>query len=257
MFPRTAPALARRAPHDRATRHLPFAQGLIGQLPTDASVVSLWGGIGSAVHWLADLADQPGWRYTVVDSDERLLAEVPTDLARTERRTAATLPSLPANADLVLVTAVDELAAASLPRVADWIARTGAPVLIGPTVDGTVRWLPPHELDEQVHAAVRLHQRSQGPGPQAAPWLADHLRLRAYDVQVAAAPWRLASTDRATIHELVEWTAGAASSVHPDRSTVEAWRHTRLLQARVDAVDVTVGQWDMMARPSKRASPRL
>ncbi|MEN0062096.1 MAG: hypothetical protein AAGA48_08065 [Myxococcota bacterium] len=253
MNHRTAAALARRAPFDGAARYLPFAETFVGHMPDEAHVVSLGDGIGSTVKWLRSQFEvAQRWTFTVVDSDHALLEMVPDGLASIEQRGPHQLADWAVAVDGVLVTDLAGVDSEGLALVSSWVARSRAPLLAGPVPDGSVRWHPRHPHDEQLQAAVRLHQRVTGAGPHAATWLADHLRIRGYDVRAVAAPWQVESRQRAMVRRLIEDTAAQASLIHGDRSMIEAWRHTRLLQARVDAVEVTVGQWDVVALPAER-----
>ncbi|MEM6926725.1 MAG: hypothetical protein AAF602_07365 [Myxococcota bacterium] len=249
MNPRTSAALARRAPVARAARHEPFVNAFMDAVPAGGHVVSMAGGIGATVEWLWERSER--WTLTVVDTEDELLEQVPPWLARTERRSIHELDGWAVSVDGVVVAGLDHLDFDGLALLARWVVRQGAPVFTGPTLDGTIRWRPGHESDDAVQAAVRLHQRAVATGPDAAGWFADHLRILGYDVQLASAPWRVVPSDRATIRRLVDQTASTAAAIHPDRATVDAWRHTRLLQARAEVVQCSVGQCDLLGLPPR------
>lgn len=252
MNQRTPATLARRAPFDRAARHGPFVDAFLARLPERPHVVAVGDGIGSTVAWLRDVVDRD-WTFTVVDTDPSLLDKVPRTLAHTERRSIAALDEWDVSVDAVLVAELDRVDFEGLALLAQWVARAFVPVLAGPTPDGTQRWLPAHEHDDAVLAALRLRERATASGPNAAHWFADHLRVLGYEVELASVRWAVETSDGAMVRRLVEQTAAAASAIHPDWALVEAWRHTRLLQARADVVEVSVGQWDLVGIPGHTA----
>jgi len=153
--------------------------------------------------------------------------------------------------DLVTAAAFFDLVSPDwIARFAETVAAAGAVFYTVLIYDGEEVWMPAHNADSAVIAALHQHQRGdKGFGPAAGPAAADILIRRfaeaGYHVRAAPSPWRLDAPDRALIAALAEGTAEAARETGQiDTRTAEAWR-----DARAGAEAATIGHVDVLALP--------
>ncbi len=153
--------------------------------------------------------------------------------------------------DLVTAAAFFDLVSAEwIARFVETVAAAGAVFYTVLIYDGEEVWMPAHDADAAVLAALHQHQHGdKGFGPAAGPDAADLLIRRfaeaGYHVYAASSPWRLEAPDRALIAALAEGTAQAARETGMiDAATAEAWR-----AARVSADAAIIGHVDVLALP--------
>jgi len=248
--------LALREPFDHAARAASLATGLRSALDPGAAewhLLELGGGTGSGVRWLAPRLGRPA-RFTVLDHDPELLQRVDPALATTRVADVRDLDAWPDRVDAVTLQALLDLVDLDfLVGLADAVTDRGIPLLAALTVDGRVRWSPPHPDDEAVQAAFRVHQLGDrgfggSVGPFAAPILADLLRCRGYEVELVRADWHIPASATAMLAAMVDGAAQAAGEVGTrgvDVAAWAAWRHARL-------GPLTVGHLDLLGRPARR-----
>lgn len=272
--------LRQREPYDHAARDASLVARLSEALPERAiTVLDLACGIGSGFRYVAPKLQRPGrrQRWILVDHDPALLDAVPEaigawagglGLAVAERGGVLTVgprievqlvqldlraPGDWPEADAVTAQALLDLVDEGF--LADLDLRLGRrPLLAALSVDGRVHWHPSDPDDEAVQRAFRAHQRTDrgfgpSPGVHAAPWLAALLRARQMNVSLAEADWRIPTSDRAMVEEMVAGIAHAAREVG-DPALVEAWTARR--RAEPAGVGLTVGHLDLLALPRGR-----
>ncbi len=211
-----------------------------------------------------------------------------------------------ADTDLITASALLDLVDANwLEDFADLCARIGCVVLITLSVDGN--WhidtdpgessaiAPGSDVDDEfVRTAFNEHQRgdkggTRALGPDAATRLAELLRTRGFDVELAPSPWRLSSAipaQAALARALIDGWRDAASAQCPEaRTRIAAWHqrrqaalgHTSIEQAGLkqagmgeaekgetgmeDAtrgwahLEITLGHLDLLALPRRSTTP--
>lgn len=153
--------------------------------------------------------------------------------------------------DLVTAAAFFDLVSPDwIARFVETVAAAGAVFYTVLIYDGEEVWMPAHDADSAVIAALHQHQHGdKGFGAAAGPDAADMLIRRfaeaGYHVYAAPSPWRLGAPDRALIAALAEGTAEAARETGMvDAATAEAWR-----AARTSADAAIIGHVDILALP--------
>lgn len=276
-----------REPFDHAARSeavaARFADALQGTGPP-LRLLALGAGLGSGLRWLAPRLGGPQ-EWILVDHDPRLLSEAGAVLERWAEQTGRairrdgpvrwlgplsvrtlqadlrSLEALPDAIDAVVCQALLDLASHDwLAALAEWLAARRLPFLAALTVDGRVRWSPPHPLDEPIQAAFRLHQlgdRGFGPSPGwgAAQQMADHLKMHGYSTYLERADWQIGPRAPEMLAHMVQGTAEAARELHPHPAHVDRWEQHRLQAVRSGELSLKVGHVDLVATPGPPDAP--
>ncbi len=285
--------LALREPADAAARAAdlvpPFAAALAATVPAGAPLrlVDLGAGTGANFRWLAPrlaaLADRhQHWR--LVDVDPALLARAEGETRiwaavrgwATERLGAGfavragarcwrvetvrfdlagglgALPSVPGEG-ITAAALLDLVSAAWLDDLAEWVTASTAPILVGLSFDGAMRWRPAELADRRVAAGFTADQRRDkgfGPalGPAATDRLAARLAAAGWRVRRRRSPWRLAAGDP-LLPRLVEIVAAGAARDPQVRSGIAAWAERRRAQAAAGGLAAIIGHCDLLAHP--------
>lgn len=248
-------------------------------------VVDLGTGTGSNPRYLCP--HLPAWqRWTLVDGDPALLAQLPVHMAAWATRknlacvqkagevfvtgAEGALSLHPQRADLArfpiaalstgpaLVTAsalLDLVSEAWLDGLVNACAQQGAAVLFALTYDGRAEITPPHPDDALVTALVNQHQRMDkgfGPalGPDAPARVGEMLRRAGYTVERASSDWRLGAGRARLQDELVAGWADAAVELSPgETDRIRNWERERRSRISAGALAVLVGHQDVAAWP--------
>lgn len=115
--------------------------------------------------------------------------------------------------------------------------------------NGRQRWTPHRPTDNRIAGALhRLQLADRGFGPAAGPaapaLLSDYFRVSGYSVIEGDSPWRLDSSDRMLIAELVRGYAFAAAETgEVDDQTIETW-------VKVNRTAAEIGHTDTFAAPA-------
>ena len=272
--------LALREPHDHAARADELTQQLCRYLRSRSAdsdkgairVLDLACGTGSSLRYLAPrLGASQHW--TMVDRDPALLARlsgeerpqvaiepVCLDLVEDlERLPLAGVDLITASALLDLVSAgwLERLIAAVLDARKQQTARSGPPALLfALSYDGSVIWQPALPEDGAAVALFNRHQRSDkgfGPalGPSAAGEAALQLQAAGFTVTQASSTWRLGPADTAIQREFLVGIAGAAATLAPESTRLQAWLQERLALVDRGHSAVEVGHQDVLAVPPR------
>lgn len=254
--------LALREPFDHAARSVPLARRFAERLPACPELVDLACGRGSGARFVAaHLCSRARWQLW--DHDPVLLAEASASglpAASLECRVVDLRESLSEASGLrrldgVVTQALLDLVSHDwLVALADWLAELRVPFLAGLTVDGRVRWTPPHPLDAEVQAAFVAHQSldrgfGPSPGPRAATVLGALLAERGFGVEIARADWQVPPEATAMLSFMVDGTAEAAAVTHPEPQRVAAWQAARRQAVAAQQVGLMVGHLDLFAWP--------
>lgn len=223
-------------------------------------------------------------RWTLVDSDARLLATVPEHLSawaarqgtgferdgelvrvrgddldlevRTHRADLAQDPLPVAGGDLVTGSALlDLVSEAWLAGLANRLPEVGAAALFALSYDGLAAWQPHVAGDEEIVKLVNQHQRTDkgfGPalGPDAAATAARLFEARGLSVEEGRSDWRLGPGDQALQQHLHAGWAAAASEMAPHRAeAIQTWLARRIDLLEAGQGHVTVGHLDTLALP--------
>ena len=181
-----------------------------------------------------------------------------------------------ADSDLITASALLDLVDANwLEDFADCCLRLGCAVLITLSVDGhwhidaapgsTSNISPgispgPDADDDFVRTAFNAHQRQDkggaaALGPDAAPRLAELLRARGFEVELAPSPWRLSAAEpaqAALARALIDGWRAAASEQRPEaRARIAAWHQRRLAALEQSHLHITLGHLDLLALPRR------
>jgi hypothetical protein len=265
-----------REPVDRAARSTAVVRFVAASLPaaTSLRVLDLGAGTGSNLRYLAD--HLPGdQRWTLVDHDPALLAEIPARVraaggdAELTWRVDGRLRQVSVRANdlrrlsaglfegVQLVTA-----SALLDLVSDtWIAslvercRTaGASALFALNYDGRIECTPGDPDDKTTLALVNRHQRTDkgfGPaaGPNAISGAADRFARAGYDVCRGRSDWTLGPGELELQRQLVIGWAEAARATEPSSASgVRNWQERRLAHIATGASRIRVGHEDLGCR---------
>jgi len=266
---------------DAGSRPAELADGLAAEVRRRAGphrparLVDLGAGSGANLRWLAPrIAGDQEW--TLVDADARLLAAsageldawrlaVPAATAWPVQTVRLDLASeldrlrLGATDGVTCSALLDLVSAGWIERLADALAPGRPPVLAALSVDGELRWDPPHPEDRDVAAALRRDQaRDKGFGAAlgaAAPAAAARvLAARGYRVEQRASAWRIAAGEAAMLHAMVEGIAAAASAAAAaEAPAIAAWRRSREREIARGGLSLAVGHVDLLALPGPPA----
>jgi SAM-dependent methyltransferase len=153
--------------------------------------------------------------------------------------------------DLVTAAAFFDLVSADwIARFVETVAAAGAVFYTVLIYDGEEVWMPAHDADAAVLAALHQHQQGDkgfggAAGPDAADLLIRRFAEAGYHVYAAPSPWRLGAPDRPLIAALAEGTAEAVQETGMvEKSAAEIWR-----AARVNADAAIIGHVDILALP--------
>jgi hypothetical protein len=280
--------LALREPVDFASRSSALTLALLDALPPRAPlhVLDLGTGTGSNVRYLMPQLPSPQ-RWTLIDHDADLLAEIPRRLAawadaagygthtaddglwirgdRLECR-IETRPLDLRNLDRALVAGHHLVTgSALLDLVSDrWLqdlaAACGAnraAVLFALTYSGDTHCTPPEPEDDDVTALMNRHQHGdKGFGPAAGPEAAERAVIAfeqaGYVVQRARSDWHLES-DRAPLQtSLFEgWQRVAAAMAPDDAASYRDWLARRLAHLAAGRSQIVVSHEDLAAWPKR------
>lgn len=252
-----------RAPADAAARDGALLACAAAHLQAVAApvVVDLGSGTGATVRAFGDQAPEDT-RWRLVDHDADLLRDARRrggagiETVCADLRDPGALPL--ADARLVTASALFDL------MPGDWIAALVADLararigLYGAlSYDGMMRWDPAMPQDETIVRAFNAHQlRDKGLGPALGPGAADALaqtmRRRGFEVQVAQSPWRLGRAETALQAELVAGIGAAAAEMGADGA--EAWVQAR--QAASGSATCVVGHVDVLALPPMKSQSK-
>lgn len=240
-------ALRRRA--DSAARH--HARDLVEQV-VDAgprTAIDLGAGTGANHDHLSPL--MPGTTWVLLDHDAALLEDATPWVTRVVGGVELLPSMVGAAAPPLLITCsalLDLLDATQLTTIVDALSRRGVIGLFSLTVDGSVRFDPPHPTDAALTDAFNAHQRRSGrPGPGAAAFLADACRERGLHVEEAATPWRLDRSDAPLVQRLLrERVAAASEQERGQASAFKKWLTEREKQLAAGALEVEVGHVDVL-----------
>jgi SAM-dependent methyltransferase len=255
--------LALREPFDHVARAPAVTAAALAHLrPRSAPlIVDLGCGRGSALRFLRPRLDgRVRWR--LVDQDRGLLevaaraldeaddvAFRAADLRRDE------LAPLIEGADLVSAAAVIDLVdTAWLERLVTAARAAGAALLVTGSVDGRVRWAPPHAADADMVAAYVAHQSGEkgfgrALGPKAPARLRSILAGQGFATVAGRGDWTAVGDpvlQRAYLAGVVE--ALGEHGVARDR--LDAWAAFRLAAIEAGPSRLTVGHVDLFAAPT-------
>ena len=258
--------LALRQPYDRVARNVAVLAVVDATMrrKDKLRILDLACGAGASVGALSGRSRAAqAWR--LVDKDAGLLAlaarlplpphvAVETALRDLSRDMAEELRR---PLDLVTVSALlDLVSEAWLAEFVAELARRAIPLYAALTYDGRMSFDPSDPLDEEIVAAVNVHQRGDkgfGPslGPTAAAAAIGRLDAAGFHVTHGASDWHLGPQDRAIQTALLDGAAAAAwEAGRPSARHVASW-----LAGRRDAVAagrsaIRVGHVDFVAVPS-------
>lgn len=250
--------LALREPLDHAARDKGLLKQAIRLLPPEGGTI-LDLGCGTGSTYRAFAAAQAGrHRWRLVDNDPDLLAEAEQlcgPHVETEQADISDLDSVDFDGvSLVTASALLDLCSESwMRRLAERVAASGAVLYAALNYDGSVRWRPADDYDEDIVHAFNRHQtRDKGFGPALGPDAARRIEQAfgelGYSTSRAPSPWRIspASND---MHKLfVTGLADAAlESGEVSKSITGDWLRDRAtLQTGATCV---VSHVDLLARP--------
>jgi SAM-dependent methyltransferase len=283
-----------REPVDSESRARPLERLLSERLRAGGGerlrIADLGAGTGSNLRHLAPrLAEQDGGRqrWTLLDADPALLAEVPErtstwaraqgygvvdkdgglevtgraespftlDIA-TQESDLSHDPLPVGGVDLVTGSALLDLVSREwLQAFTSRLRESGAACLIALSYDGHIAWQPSIAGDEEVVRLVNRHQRGektfgQALGPDGGAVAAAELESAGFTVETAQAPWRLGPGDQALQQHLHAGWAAAASEAAPHRAeAIRAWLERRMDLLESGQGHVTVGHLDVLALP--------
>ncbi|MCV0394792.1 MAG: class I SAM-dependent methyltransferase [Rhizobiaceae bacterium] len=216
----------------------------------DPLAVDLGAGTGSTARAVGANAA----RWLLVDRDPVLLEEARhrlDDRAETIEADLAEVEDLPLDgARLVTASALFDLAGAEwIERIADAVAKRGAGLYAALTYDGRMEWQPRDADDQPVTEAFNRDQKrdkglGEALGPDAGEALADAMRRRGYQVEIADSLWRLEGGQAALQRELLTGIAEAATRGGFDAA---GWLERRLVLTR--SGHCSVGHVDILAVP--------
>ncbi|HEY4212652.1 MAG TPA: class I SAM-dependent methyltransferase [Steroidobacteraceae bacterium] len=268
--------LALREPADTAARSTAVVDRLAALLRARplSRFVDLGCGTGANPRYL-QARTSGAQQWTLVDSDEGLLAHARTRMAHVETRQidlASGLDSLPLEeGGVVTASALLDLVSA------DWLRRLLARchasrsiLLFALSYDGRIELSPREADDDWIRDLVNRHQRTdKGFGPALGPAATDFARTCLeelnYRVEVAPSDWVLGAADARIQEELLKgWAAAAAEVAAGETSAIEMagddrasaarvrcdrWLTTRLAHLSRGVSGVRVGHQDLIAWP--------
>ncbi|MEL6344483.1 MAG: class I SAM-dependent methyltransferase [Myxococcota bacterium] len=260
--------LALREPFDHGARCVRLTQTLRRHFQDRGGqplrVVDLACGRGSNLRYLAPRLPGPQ-RWLLVDQDPELLADAPgagwmrsVTVEHMQADLRQGFDQLPGDIDLVVASALLDLASEGwLEGLAAFCRRRQLPLLAALTVDGRIRWNPPHPLDPYVDRHFKAHQlgdRGFGPSPgwQATRRINDRFVQGGFSVLTAPADWQIGSIHRQMLSEMARGIAGAAAEMSPNGRVVRHWRDERLRQIEAGVASLMVGHLDLLALPPVR-----
>jgi hypothetical protein len=263
----TADWLSLRESADRAARSLAVTRIAVDALPAGiVKALDLATGTGANVRYLAPHLP-PDQDWLVVDSDERLMNDLPIHMdwsklrgARIECRRVNLLELDTSNivAGRTLVTAsalLDLVSEPWLSSLAEQCRREGAIVLLALTYNGRITWSPLEAEDDVIRRLVNRHQRTDkgfGPalGPEARVRAEQYFTRVGYAVTRAPSDWELDTDARDMQRELIDGWADAAVAIEPGRvESIAAWQRKRHSHVAAGRSRVVVGHDDLAAVP--------
>jgi SAM-dependent methyltransferase len=237
------------------------------RLPAASRLLDLGCGTGANLRHLAPRLGRARQHWMLVDADPTVLAALPGEMAGREgparydamRLDLATgLEDLPfGDVDGVTASALlDLVSQAWLDRLVTAVARAGLPVLFTLSVDGRVAWLPEDPEDGAVLHALRADQgidKGFGPalGPAAPEVCVRLLAAAGFEVETAAADWRLGPEDAGMLEALLGFHGDAASQAGLAAPVVAGWRARRRAALSRGALRVVIGHADIAAWPAR------
>ena len=264
----TANWLSLREPVDRASRSVSITRMAVDALPPGVvHAVDLATGTGANVRFLAPYLP-PGQDWLVVDSDDRLLNEVPIQMdwsnpslgVRIECRHVdlSRLDTSNVVEGRTLVTAsalVDLVSDEWLLSLAEQCHRAGAVVLLALTYNGRIALSPVEPADDVVRRLVNRHQQTDkgfGPavGPDARVRAAHHFHRRGYWVTRAPSDWELDPDARDIQSQLIDGWTEAAVEIDPGKADrIREWQRQRHAHVVARRSRMVVGHDDLVAIP--------
>lgn len=281
--------LQRREPFDAAARDRALAQRFSAALDdsTPRRIIDLAAGSGANFRALAPLlagdqdwllldndslliaaqaaqiahwSQQNGWRCGEIDGG--VLVETATarwqvraqkiDLARDLEQI-----DLAACDGVVSAAFLDLVSTSWLDRLCDLLQRFGKPLLAVLTVDGRRAWHPALPADARIQAAFQRHQHGdKGFGPAigglATSGLAERLMACGYAVSTARSDWRIDSTHREMLLQMVTESAAVACEAEPAAAALFAdWSAQRNAQIGAGVLALDIGHLDLLAVPAR------
>jgi hypothetical protein len=252
--------LALREPIDAVARSRVLAAAAAGSLGPSRPVraLDLATGTGSNVRFLAGyLPFEQEW--LLVDSDERLLQQLPSRLPRL--RFDAKIVDLDRLEQAAIVEGRALVTASALLDLVSerWLAMlvrecapAGATVLFALSYDGRILLSPEDPEDARLRDLVNAHQRTDkgfGPalGPDAVVRAEEHFARAGYRMRRESSDWVLGDDHPQLQRELIEGWAAAASEIAPaDSREIAGWRERRLGHVAAGRSAVVVGHVDLL-----------
>ncbi len=284
--------LQRREPFDEAARARNLARGFDAALEGSAPrrIIDLAAGSGANFRALAPLlaGDQ---EWLLLDSDPLLIAAQTAEIARWSQAKgwrcsnsaggvlvetgdarwqvhaqkidlAQDLEQVDLAACDGVVTAafLDLVSTAWLDRLCDWLKRFDKPLLAVLTVDGRREWQPALSADARIQAAFQRHQHGDkgfgsAAGKLATSDLAARLMALGYAVSTARSDWRIDSTHREMLLQMVTESAAVACEAEPAAAALFTdWSAQRNEQIGAAVLALAVGHLDLLAVTTRQTS---
>ena len=271
-----------REPADRAARASDVTRFVTAALPVQTSlgVLDLGAGTGSNLRYLVD--HLPGdQRWTLVDHDRGLLAEIPLRMRASGADAGLTVrvrdgrchvsireqdlrtldPSLFEGVGLVTAAALLDLVSETwIEALVRRCQAAAASALFALTYDGRIACAPIDAEDELVVALVNRHQRTDkgfgaAAGPTATSVTAQHFARAGYEIRRARSDWRLGPDSAELQQQLVIGWAAAASAIDPSSAArVHDWLARRQAHIAADTSRILVGHEDLGCVASVRGA---
>lgn len=195
-------------------------------------------------------------RWVLVDHDPALLELATPDSIRVQAPVSE-LPALLRSYQPALVTCsalLDLLTQGEITGLVAAVAAARLPALFALSVDGLVRFDPPHADDEALMAAFDRHQARAGrAGPAAAAMARGAAEASGLVVTQMATPWRLTATngDAVVGRFLTERVASAVEQDPALSGRGARWLEERLAQSAEGRLTVVVGHEDLLLEPPR------
>ena len=249
--------LALREPQDHAARCIGLARIFAQVVGANAQIIDLGCGTGSNVRYLSPKLGA-GQRWICLDHDPEVLAQARKMLPdvnvsfqrRDLTRELASLSSWP-GAALTTSAFLDVTSGVWIDHLVELCREV--PLLAALTFDGRIVWDPPEAEDAAILEQVLIHRRTDcgfGPalGPEAAPYLAEQLKMRSHRVSVATSDWRLGPDDRPLTLAMVRGIARRVQAMSSD-IPIDHWLAIRERQLDAGELRLTVGHVDLLSIP--------